>query len=323
MTEFSRYKDKDVKRVGEFVEHLLSGPAVEAEPVIIAGRLILNFLVKNRARLAGILKNPQFFPGLEWGDVIDLISRDINDRILSSSLPVINKFIENTDLSFFDRYSESGIVADSHRREMLHEFVIMLFRDDDCRFSMNSAVNILKFGVVDRYIGESFKRRDSLYGELARGQKAEPGAEEYMAFIKTMLLVRNAACMKMNVSMDAGEAELSLRDVKGDDESLEFYLAGATRRLSGMLPGIPAGIIRLSLKSNLPAANTGDDEAAARLLYILCARYQHHRQLERIDRGAESQDRSWFAAAVKNSRYLGYDAGMAEALRLIAGENNW
>lgn len=322
MTEFSRYKDKDVKRIGEFVEHLLSSPAVKAEPVIVAGRLVLNFLLKNRARLAGVFKNPQFFPGLEWGDIIDLVSRDINDRILSSSLPVINKFIENTDLSFFDRESDSGIVADSHRREMLHELVIMLFRDDDCRFSMNSAVNILKFGAADRYIGESFKRRDFLYNELVKSRK-DPGADEYAAFIKTMLLVRNAAYMKLDVGMDDGEAVVSLPDVKRDDKSLRSYLSGATRCLSRMLPGIPAATIELSLRSNIPAACTGDEEAAARFLYILCSRYQHHRQLERIDRGAESQDKSWFTAAVKNSRYSGYDAGMVEALRLIAGENNW
>jgi len=112
-------------------------------------------------------------------------------------------------------------------------------------------------------------------------------------------------------------------DIQKNRKSVAVYADGASRALARMLPGIPLSVTRLALKSNVQAELTGDDEPAARFLHILCSRYQNYRQMEKIDRGAESQDKSWFAAARKNSSHFGYDRRIIEDLYLIAGDNNW
>jgi hypothetical protein len=43
----------------------------------------------------------------------------------------------------------------------------------------------------------------------------------------------------------------------------------------------------------------------------------------KVDRGAESPDKSWFSIAKKNADYYGFDRRMLDELYMIAGDNNW
>ena len=43
----------------------------------------------------------------------------------------------------------------------------------------------------------------------------------------------------------------------------------------------------------------------------------------KVDRGADTPDKSWFNIARKNSRFFGFDDKMLEELYKIAAENGW
>jgi hypothetical protein len=79
----------------------------------------------------------------------------------------------------------------------------------------------------------------------------------------------------------------------------------------------------LALKANLKCSDIENDDASSKFLYILCSRFNNYRHLAKVDRGAESPDKSWFSIARKNADALGCDKRMLDALYRLAGDNNW
>jgi hypothetical protein len=116
MVQVNRYSGSDLNRVKEFVSHLFENPSIKNEPSLIGERFIINFIEKNSQELSVIFKSQDFFPNLDPGEVIDLILDDIYNRVYASSLPPINRFLDNSNLSFLDTLSETGVVDDIHRK---------------------------------------------------------------------------------------------------------------------------------------------------------------------------------------------------------------
>jgi hypothetical protein len=317
------FSETDINKINDFVDHLLSNPGIKSEPLLIGEGMIMNFLVQNLPQLKVTFKNSQFFPHLEWNQVLELIFENLYGRVSGVVLPVINKFIDNTDFSFLDRLSGTGTIADKFRREKLHEFVQMIFRNRDSRFNMNSTINIFNYDVMEKYAGEIFKRRDFLYNELVRVQKTNIDAAEYIVFLKIMLLIKNTVFLKLPLNPANPDAKLSINDIPRNRKNLQSYTDSIVKYIITLLPGFPEKIIRLAVKSNYTADMTEQDEASSKLIFILCGRFQNYKHVAKIERGAESPDKSWFGIAKKNADHFGYDRRILDALYLIAGDNNW
>lgn len=319
----NRYSETDRNKANDFVDHLLSNPGIKSEPLLIGEGMIMNFIVQNLPQLKVTFKNSQFFPHLEWNQVLELIFDNLYGRVSGIVLPVINQFINNADFSFLDKMSHSGTIADSFRREKFHEFVQMIFKNRDSRFNMNSTINIFSNEVVEKYTGEIFKRRDFLYNELVRVQKTNIDCDAYITFLKIMLLIKNIVFLRLQINPSNPDSRVCINDIGKNRKNLQSYTASIVNFIIPLLPGIPENLIRLAVKSNFTVDLIEDDEASSKLVFILSARFQNFRQIGKIDRGAESPDKSWFGIAKKNAEHFGYDRRILDALYLIAGDNNW
>jgi len=317
------YSEVDKNKVNDFVDHLLSNPGIKSEPLLIGEGMIMNFLVQNLPQLKITFKNNQFFPHLEWSQVLELIFENLYGRVSGIVLPVINQFIDNADFSFLDKLYNGGTIADKFRREKLHEFVQMVFKNRDSRFNMNSTINVFNYSIPEKYIAEIFKRRDFLHNELVRVQKTNIGANEYVDFLKIMFLVKNIVFLRLQLNPSNPEAKLCMNDIGKNKKNLQSYTESLVNYLTPLLPGFPDRLIRLAVKSNFSAEMQEQDEASSKLVYILSARFQNYKHVAKIERGAESPDKSWFGIAKKNADHFGYDKRILEALYLIAGDNNW
>ena len=319
----NRYSELDVNKANDFVDHLLSNPGIKSEPLLIGEGMIMNFLVQNLPQLKVTFKNSQFFPHLEWNQVLELIFENLYGRVSGTVLPVINQFVDNTDFSFMDKLSKSGTIADKFRREKFHEYVQMIFKNRDSRFNMNSTINVFNYDVIEKYIGEIFKRREFLYNELVRVQKTNIDAGEYIVFLKTMFLIKNIVFMKLQLNPSNPETKMSISDIGKNKKNLQSYADSVVKYTVPLLPGFPEKLISLAVKSNFAADMTEQEEASSKLVYILNARFQTYKHVAKIERGAESPDKSWFGIAKKNADHFGYDRRILDALYLIAGDNNW
>lgn len=323
MVQVKKFNESDINRIREFVDHLFANPGIKREPLITGERLIMNFIAKHTAELKETFRNPGFFPDLEWNEVIELICDDIYNRISAAELPYLNSFIDNASLSFFDRLSETGVVADMHRRTRLHEFVMMLFQERGARYWMKPVIAVFRHDAADRYISEIFRRRDYIHNELVRVQKINLEENDYIKLVKVMLLLRSVIYYRLSVSRSTGSVTLTLAGATWNRRNIDAYADEAAAAISSMLPGIPAGIIRLAIKSNFPSDMLEDDEALPRFVYILCSMFRDYSHIMKPDRGAESQEKSWLGIAKKNYSHDGFDRRMIEGLYLIAGDNNW
>jgi len=319
----NRYSELDTNKVNDFVDHLLSNPGIKSEPLLIGEGMIMNFLVQNLPQLKVTFKNSQFFPHLEWNQVLELIFENLYGRVSGTVLPVINQFVDNADFSFLDKLGNSGTIADKFRREKLHEFVTMMFRNRDSRFNMNSTINIFNYEILERYIGEIFKRRDFLHNELVRVQKTNIDSAEYIVFLKIMLLIKNIVYMRLPLNPLNPDAKMNMNEVGKNKKNIQTYTDSVVKYIIPLLPGFPEKLIRLGIKSNFSIDNLESDEASSKLIYILSGRFQTYKHMVKIERGAESPDKSWFGIAKKNADHFGYDKRILEALYLIAGDNNW
>ncbi|PKL17249.1 MAG: hypothetical protein CVV49_12170 [Spirochaetae bacterium HGW-Spirochaetae-5] len=319
----SSYKESDVNKVNDFVEHLLSSPGIKSEPLLAGEKKIVHFIAQNLPSLKITFRNSRFFPHLEFNQVLELISENLYSRVSGVVLPVINEFINNADFKIMDKFSDAGTVSDKFRRERLHDFVQIIFSDRDSRFNMTGTFNIFKYSVIEKYMEEIFKRRDYLYHELTGAENLKIELSEYIILLKTMLLIRNKVYMKLPLDPSDPDKKISVNDIGNDREMIRSYVNSIVEYMIPILPGIPEKFIRLAVKSAFRADLLEQNEISSKLIFILNSRFNNYKHISKTDRGAESPDESWFAVALKNAGYYGYDRLILDALYLIAGENNW
>ena len=64
-------------------------------------------------------------------------------------------------------------------------------------------------------------------------------------------------------------------------------------------------------------------ETTSRIASIFSMRCKNYKPYNKVDRGAESPDKSWFNIARRNFKFYGFDIKMLDEFYKIAAENNW
>ncbi len=314
--------DESKQKIKDFVDHLLSNPSIKNEPLLIGEGLLLNFIIQNMSQLKITFKSPQFFPDLEWNQVLQLILSDIYERIIHTEFPVINDFVQNIDFEFMNKISDSTFPSTFHQEKII-SYVQSIFKNKDVRYHFNSTVNIFKYNVLERYVGQIFDKRGSTYNELVRVQKIYLEGEDYISFLKILLLIRNSAFMKIAINPDIPDKKVNASEFLKSSRNLKKFLDPLVQTIQKGVPNLDEKTIALAIKSNFNETHTEVEDASSRFLFILTSRFHNYKPVEKVDRGAESPDKSWFGIAKKSAGALGYDKRMIEELYRIAGENNW
>jgi hypothetical protein len=174
--------EQDNSRINDFVEHLLKNPNIKNEPILAAEGMLLGFIAQNRDQLRATFKTPQFFPHLEWTEVMTGIISNISDRVLAAISPMMDEIVENADFEVFNKLTKGTKFPVQFHRDKLNAFVRSILGNRDVRNNLNGVVNIFKYGIVEKYLKESFSRRDYLYNELVRVQKTYLEYGEYTVF---------------------------------------------------------------------------------------------------------------------------------------------
>jgi hypothetical protein len=314
---------EDKQKARDFVDHLFSNPNISSEPPLIAEGLLINFIVQNMNQLKLTFKTPQFFPHLEWNQVLQLILSDLYERVSSEVFPVLDKFFEEMDYDALERISDNSNFPADFQQEKLKGFVRTIIKNKDVRYNLNSTVTMLKSNTIDNYIGEIFNHRGFLFNEITRVQKSNLEIGEYIVFVKILLILRSGAHMKIDSPSLGTRKKLSLNEAIKMRGKLQNYLGDLVQYLKQQVPFLSERTITLAVKSNLQMKMTELEEGISRLLFILCTRYHNYKPVGKVDRGAESPDKSWFSVAKKNAEYYGFDKRMLDELYMIAGDNNW
>jgi hypothetical protein len=82
-------------------------------------------------------------------------------------------------------------------------------------------------------------------------------------------------------------------------------------------------VVKSGVNSALSFQDNPYMESTARLAAIFSHRCRNLKPGMKVDRGAESSDKSWFSVARKNYKFYGFDLDMLVELHGIAAENGW
>ena len=89
------------------------------------------------------------------------------------------------------------------------------------------------------------------------------------------------------------------------------------------IPALPDQVLRSALYSNGSFLEYRSMEATARLSSIFSSMCRNHRPNMKIDRGADTADKSWISIARRNYKFYGLDVKMLDEFYKTAAENGW
>lgn len=313
----------DSRKASIFITNLINSPNIKNENLFVAETMIHTFISQNKIQLLQTLKTPQYFPHLDSAESMKLIITELYKTVKNQALEPIYAYIQRTDFSVLNKITDATTFPANFHREKILSFVDTIFKIREVRSNFSSTYNIFKYEIIEKYLTEIFNRRDFIYNELVRVQKNYLEIDEYIVYLKIILLLRGIIHMRIALDDSDSERSYCLSDIMKMPGKMPMYMNRLAHEVKIILPSITDKSVSIAVKSNLSDSLTSIDEGSARLLYILCARFHNYQPVSKIDRGAESPDKSWFAIARKNARIFGFEKNMLEELYRIAGDNNW
>lgn len=314
---------EDRIKLQKFINHLLSSSGIKNENIIAGEGMIYNFVTQNRDQLRTTFSSKAYFPHMQPDEALKALLAELYDKVAAEILTPIFRFIDEANVDFLNELPDAKRFPAQYSRDTIRSFLANLFKNREARTNFMSVYNIHQFGIIDKYIRESFNRRDYLYNELVRVQKTYLEADDYISYLKIMLIVKNSVYLRIPLPDAGPERKYNITDSIKMPGRLMQYIDLLEKELSQSLPVLNERTLHFAIKSNLNDSMTELEEASSRFLYILSARFHNYKPMAKVDRGAESPDKSWFAVAKKNAKLFGFDKMMLEELYRIAGDNNW
>ncbi len=216
----------------------------------------------------------------------------------------------------FLRYYTQQPVREAEVRSRLLDFLFDLLRRPEARRSFTGVYAAIFLGYIDRYVQAGFQRKEYIHFELTKVQRLKMESDEIRNLVTTIML------LKPSIHALGATGNSTVEVVPGR----LFPPAYADRVFSVLreqIDVLPDQLLRMAVRMSVSFLDDRSVEASTRLGTILAARCRNHHPNLTVDRGAESQDKSWFGIARKNYRFYGFDIAMVEECYKIASEHGW
>jgi hypothetical protein len=143
-------------------------------------------------------------------------------------------------------------------------------------------------------------------------------------FIKLVMLIGLIGFIRSNnsdntVFYEANKDKISL----GNTSSQKIHFEKVIRQFIANQSIFSEDLIK---KGALFPINFNEDKslpATSRIANIFFGLGKNYKPKAKVDKGADTYDKSWFQVQKKNYRYFGYDIDMLNELYCIASENRW
>ena len=86
---------------------------------------------------------------------------------------------------------------------------------------------------------------------------------------------------------------------------------------------LPEEVLSSAVHANVSFLENPGLEATSRISSIISAMSKNFKPGQKIDRGADTPDKSWLSVSRRNFRYYGYDIKIIDEFYIIAAENGW
>ncbi len=308
--------DPNLARATVFINHLLANPALNNLNALQKEEQILQFLKTNAQSLVPTLSSPQFFPGKSWNEILQLLNTALMQETDKALGPQIEDLIRRKiSFSFVAEIQPHRIPEEKCRDELL-KFIQRLLQKPEARKALSSPLTAILGGFIGRYLKKCFDARKYVHFELTKVQRLRLEIENIEHLVHVTLLLRPSV-------------QLFTVGRGGTGEGIESALVQAQfaqtvmHSMKGQLKILPPVLIRSGLFSNVSFQEDTQIDATARIAAIFSSRAKNYKPIARVDRGANTPDRSWFSITRRNYKYYGFDIKMLDEFYKIASESEW
>ncbi len=299
-----------------FVKRLLQNPILKNLTPLLREEQVLQFLSVNSLQLYPTLSQPAFFPGMNCEQIIQLLTEALFIEIDSQLMPELEAMIsDRLDFSFV-RFLREKAMPQQKVKEDLFRFILSSNRKPEFRRELSGAYSAIKYGFVDRYIDEAFARNDYAHFELTKVQRLKMGKAEIKSFISVTMLLKSAIFL-------FSTANGKLIGEGGSGTVQIQFIEKVVEALKNKLTIFPEQVIRSGLYANGSFLENRSMDATSRIAAILSALCRSYRPDLKIDRGADTADKSWISVARRNYKFYGFDVKLLDEFYKIAAFNGW
>ena len=299
-----------------FVGRLLSNPALQQFNALQREEQIIQFLHSNSAQLAPTLASQSFFPGKGWNEILGLLLQALMRYTDQGLVPDLRRIVtEQINFSFVQFLRQQNLPYPK-----IHDQVVSiltgLLKKPMARRGFTGPYSALSYRVIDRYVDEAFRRKSYVHFELTKVQRLRMSKEEVKAMIEATLLLKPTIHLMATEPNQSRQENLS-GVVQGQFAAKVFTLLKEHAKL------LPDQLLKSAVNSNISFGENRFIEATARVAAIFAARARNYQPNVRVDRGADTPDKSWFSIARRNHKFYGFDVKMLDEFYKVAAENGW
>ncbi|RKX73127.1 MAG: hypothetical protein DRP49_07990 [Spirochaetes bacterium] len=299
-----------------FVGRLWNNPSLSGLSPLQKEEQLLQFLDVNSGTLEPTLTSPAFFPDYSWSRIFELLKQSLSDFVNKSLSPLYEAILEKKmDFSFTVHMAHRSS-SPSAVKNQLGGFLNTLSGRMNSRKELAGPLMGVGTGMIDRYMERIFKRQKYISFELRKVQRLKMSSNEVTDLVKATMLIRPSVQFFAPGGQNSGSGRNLLL--------ISPTFAGKVASEAGKtLSFMPYAVVKAGVNSALSFQDNPYMESTARLAAVFSHRCRNLKPGMKVDRGAESSDKSWFNVARKNYKFYGFDLDMLMELHGIAAENGW
>ncbi len=308
-----RYSD----RMKEFVAKLLGQGALAGQPIVRRESQVLAFIKENGQQLQVAFRQPDLFPDISYEEAIRLLVTVLTAAVLREVEQTVQAAFRTVFGAGLEEHFRSEGLIDA---ESFRSCVGEQLRHKATRDAFYFAAQSVSGGFYQRYLPPALKRRKVIYNEVIRRGRINMEPTLLPGYIGFVALVRPFFWMRFPAS---GGQPVSLAEVAKNDALFRSVLPQLEAKLKDSVGFLPASVIRPGIESCLSAVDHPETSGSARLVGILVNRAADFNPEQKVDKGAETPDKSWFNINRRTAKFSGYDSQFLDELYQIAGEEGW
>jgi hypothetical protein len=199
--------------------------------------------------------------------------------------------------------------------DALYKFMEELLKKPEVRRGFTGGLSALIYNFSDKYIDQVFARKEYIHFELTKVQRLKLPREETKHMIQASILLK--PLIYFLGSSSTNQQADTANTVQTQFAEKVFQV------VKKRLVFLPEEVLRSAINSNISFQENRNLGATARITAIFSARCRNYNPNQKIDRGADTADKSWFNIARRNFKFYGYDIKMLDEFYKVAAENGW
>ena len=305
----------EIQKAAAFINRLLQNPALSGLTPLQKEEQILQFLTQNGSQLYPTLSSGNFFPGKNWEQIWNLLMQALVGEINKIFLPNLKTIIyDKIQLSFIPFLRQQNLPYQNIKQE-LFDFYSKFVQKPEARRGFTGAFSVLVFNFTEKYLHEIYNRKEYIHFELIKVQRLKMPKEEMRHFLNVSILLRPLIHLMTTGAGNASGSGISIVQSQFADK---VFLSAKNQ-----LKYLPDQVLRSGINSNVSFLENRNLEATSRITALFSSRCRNYNPNVKVDRGADSADKSWFSIARRNFKFYGYDVKMLDEFYKIAAENGW